>query len=88
MGSEGPGHIAYQAVQRPQGKTVEIWRGLRLKLKWMDRSGNHFTRTSRRGTGNEGFDWTTQFSAVKRIEAPMTEEEIREAYEDDEVGCQ
>ena len=53
---------------------VELHTGLELQVKWRDSSNNHFSSSSKNG----------EFSAIQREPTPLTDEEMREAYEQDE----
>jgi hypothetical protein len=53
---------------------VDVHTGLKLRVKWRDSGNNHFSSTNKNG----------EFSAIQREPTPLTEEEMQEAYEQDE----
>jgi hypothetical protein len=61
----------YQTIGVGESKQVEVGTGLQLKVMWRDSSRNHFFSKSKEG----------EFLFIERMEAPITEDEMREAYE-------
>jgi len=72
--------VGYTTKQTVRGRAITLTAGVKLTVTWRDSSGNYFTSSTNTGVLEEGVHLTTSIGAVKRIEAPLTEEEMNEAY--------
>jgi hypothetical protein len=66
--------LFYEVSDTPSGKQVQLFGGFKLKVTWRDSSRNHFFSTSKDG----------KVSFIESMPAPLTDEEMQEAYEQQE----
>jgi hypothetical protein len=64
----------YEVTDTINGKQIELSVGLRVKITWRDSSRNHFFSTYRNGL----------VSFIEAMDAPLTDEEMQAAYEQED----